>query len=48
MKNKHRGFTLVELAIVVAIAGLLFAGLWRLMSSGSGQLTEQAAAQQQQ
>jgi prepilin-type N-terminal cleavage/methylation domain-containing protein len=42
----RRGFTLVELAIVVAIAGLLFAGLWRLMSSGTQQLSEQAAADQ--
>lgn len=42
-----KGFTLVELAIVVAIAGLLFAGLWRLISSGSQQLAEQAAADQQ-
>ncbi|MBI1273833.1 MAG: prepilin-type N-terminal cleavage/methylation domain-containing protein [Alphaproteobacteria bacterium] len=44
----QKGFTLVELAIVVAIAGLLFAGLWRLMSSGTQQLAEQAAADQMQ
>ncbi len=44
--RKWRGFTLVELAIVLAVASLLFAGLWRLMSAGSTQLREQAAAEQ--
>jgi len=42
-----RGFTLVELAIVLAVAALLFAGLWRLLSAGNTQLQDQAAADQQ-
>jgi len=44
---KRQGFTLIELAIVLAVASLLFAGLWRLMSSGNTQLRDQAAADQQ-
>jgi len=44
--RKGRGFTLVELAIVLAVASLMFAGLWRLMSSGSTQMRDQAAADQ--
>ncbi|MEJ0063247.1 MAG: type II secretion system protein [Alphaproteobacteria bacterium] len=44
--HQRKGFTLIELAIVVGVAGLLFSGLWRLMSSGSSQLREQAAADQ--
>lgn len=40
------GFTLLELAIVVGITGLLFGGLWRLLSTGSSQLREQSAADQ--
>lgn len=42
-----RGFTLIELAIVLAVAGLLFVGLWRLLSSGNQQVRDQAAASQQ-
>lgn len=44
--RSRRGFTLVELAIVLAVAALLFAGLWRLMSSGNQQMRDQAAADQ--
>lgn len=44
--RKQRGFSLVELAIVVGVTGLLFGGLWRLMSSGNSQLREQTAADQ--
>ncbi len=46
-KKQKRGFTLVELAIVLAVASLLFGGLWRLMASGSTQLRDQAVADQQ-
>ena len=45
-RSRGRGFTLVELAIVLAVASLLFAGLWRLMSAGNAQLRDQAAAEQ--
>ncbi len=44
--GKRRGFTLIELAIVLAVASLLFAGLWRLMASGNTQLRDQGAADQ--
>lgn len=51
MKNglnaKRRGFTLIELAIVLAVASVLFAGLWRLMATGNTQLRDQSAADQQ-
>lgn len=47
-KKKTSGFTLIELAIVLAVAGLLFAGLWRLISGGNQQLRDQAAATEQQ
>lgn len=40
------GFTLIELAIVLAVTSLLTAGLWRMMSSGNTQLRDQAAADQ--
>jgi type II secretory pathway pseudopilin PulG len=42
------GFTLIELAIVLGITGLLFTGLWRLLSNGNQQLRDQATASQQQ
>ncbi len=45
-KGKRAGFTLIELAIVLAVTSLLTAGLWRMMSSGSTQLRDQAAADQ--
>ena len=41
------GFTLVELAIVLGVAGFLFTGLWRLLSNGNQQLKDSAAASQQ-
>ncbi|MDD3370415.1 MAG: tail fiber domain-containing protein [Alphaproteobacteria bacterium] len=49
-RNSHRntsGFTLIELAIVLGVAGVLIGGLWRLMSAGNQQTRDQTAAAQQ-
>ena len=46
--RRQRGFTLVELAIVMGVVGVMSAGLWRLMATGNQQTKDQAAAQQQQ
>jgi type II secretory pathway pseudopilin PulG len=40
------GFTLLELAIVLGVVGVLSGGLWRLMSAGSQQTKDQAVAAQ--
>ncbi|MBV8059906.1 MAG: tail fiber domain-containing protein [Alphaproteobacteria bacterium] len=48
LRKKQGGYTLVELAIVLAVAGLLFTGLWRLLSGGNLQLKDAATATQQQ
>ncbi len=45
-KTSRRGFTLIELAIVLAITSLLAAGLWRMMASGNTQMRDQATADQ--
>ncbi|MDR3451117.1 MAG: tail fiber domain-containing protein [Alphaproteobacteria bacterium] len=45
--NRRRGFTLIELAIVLGVVGVMSAGLWRLMSTGNQQSKDQATAQQQ-
>ena len=45
--RKNRGFTLVELAIVLAVTGVLFIGLYRLLSGGSAQVKDAAVASQQ-
>ncbi|MDD5587244.1 MAG: type II secretion system protein, partial [Alphaproteobacteria bacterium] len=44
--SSQRGFTLVELAIVLGVAAMMFAGLWRLMAGGNQQMRDQAAADQ--
>ena len=46
-KNRKRGFTLVEMAIVMGVAGLLFGGLWRILSTSNVQMRDQATANQQ-
>lgn len=43
---RQHGFTLIELVIVLGITGLIFGGLWGLLSGGSSQLQAQSAAQQ--
>ncbi len=45
-RRAGRGFTLVELAIVLAVSSLLFAGLWRLIAGANTQLRDQNAADQ--
>lgn len=44
--HAKRGFTLIELAIVLGVSSVLFAGLWRLMSGGNTQIRDQATADQ--
>lgn len=43
----RQGFTLVELAIVLAVTGVLFLGLFRLLSGGNTQLKDTSVASQQ-
>jgi prepilin-type N-terminal cleavage/methylation domain-containing protein len=45
--KKSSGFTLIELAIVLAITGVLFVGLYRLLSGGNAQLKDSSVASQQ-
>lgn len=47
-KTGNLGFTLVELAIVLAVTGVLFTGLYRLLSSGNTQVKDSSVAAQQQ
>lgn len=45
--NKNTsGFTLIELAIVLGIAGVLIGGVWRLLAAGNQQTRDQALANQ--
>ncbi len=41
------GFTLVELAVVLAVTAVLFTGVYRLLTSGNQQVKDSAAASQQ-
>lgn len=45
--GKRSGFTLIELAIVLGVAGILFGGLWRILSTSNVQMRDQATASQQ-
>jgi len=48
LHDRRKGFTLVELAIVLGVAAVLFTGLWRLLSGGNQQLKDTATASQQE
>jgi len=49
--SHHRralGFTLTEMAIVLAVVGVLAAGIWNLMTGANTQVRDEAAANQQE
>jgi prepilin-type N-terminal cleavage/methylation domain-containing protein len=46
--QNQRGFTLLELIIVLLIVGLLFLGLWQLMANAGKATQDQATARQMQ
>jgi prepilin-type N-terminal cleavage/methylation domain-containing protein len=48
LPRQKRGFTLIEVAIVLSITGILLAGLWRIISGSNQQMRDQSAAAQQQ
>ncbi len=46
-RSRRRGFTLIELVIVLGVVGVMGVGLYRLISNGSQQVRDQNTASQQ-
>lgn len=48
LRHNAFGFTLTEMAIVLAVVGVLAAGLWNIMSGANTQVRDESTASQQQ